>query len=229
MERVKCIGAESPAGLQKAINNFICEHGVEIKDVQYLPRTKELLSWYAMVKYNVSYLDDFVSKIKSVHYHLKFGFARFDRSVGSLDGEELPDSKDITKGILVCNEIKSDFVKEYAGDFSFRYDKLYWDNNKSAQENYDKCWRDIQDAAYNSMHELLIITINDVRFMGMCGYFGQLGKWGNELVNKNGEKFVFDGYVLIDIVGIDWPVASNYAKKHDAAGYEEMWSSFWVC
>lgn len=218
MELVKCFGSGSLKSIEAEVNNFICTHAIDVIDVNYLRKDNSSL-WNAMIRYKYSFMDDFVKKIRKVHNHLEYGYAKFDHYVKWTDQGETPNSDDIKKGMIICSDIKLDWVRNYNENNIVVTDELR--DGRSGHLDHEWYWRHIQNQAYNAKGKLLIIRLADIRFMGMCDYLAKLGMWGAELTKKDGEKFVFDGYTLI-YLDFDWDMAVAYAQEHNAAGYKEM-------
>jgi len=153
------------------------------------------------------------------------------------------------KGRIIANDESNemlDFVKEH-----LRYDELKkagkiceltidesWNsfikkgcNNGNAR----KCRNKLVAAAYKANHGLLVIDVSNIRIFSLCWHLKQLAKqeepleawypYDNDFDSLDIEdpyKFMFDGYVLIVIKGIEWNSVIDYACEHQETQFQAM-------
>lgn len=147
------------------------------------------------------------------------------------------------KGRIIANDESNemlDFVKEH-----LRYDELK-KAGKICELTIDKSWtpyRSDKDlticknklvaAAYKANHGLLVLYINDIKIFSRPWLLKHIAKQEYPLEYdidfdslEDTYRFMFDGYVLIVIKGIEWNSVIDYACEHQDGEFQAMMSFY---
>lgn len=108
---------------------------------------------------------------------------------------------------------------------------------------YKEFWNNLVVAAYKANHGLLVINISNMDAFKHCWHLKKLAKQEDKLVvwsaisgteftpnqlKELAEGFIFDGYVLIVINGMNWDEVSDFANDNNLGEFNAM-MDFYTC
>jgi len=91
--------------------------------------------------------------------------------------------------------------------------------------NLDDCWRKFEHtliATSGAKHGLLVVNINDIRVFAFCWCLKQLAK-------QETFDHIFNGHVILNVKGINWNDAEDYAHEYCDGEFQAMMTYYqWI-